>query len=117
MGALDVTSWALLLALPVSLLIASLTGPADPAAIPSRVWMAFAYTGVFSMFLGFLFWNAGLVMGGIAKVGQVQLLQSFVTLAISALVVGEIIGAETLAFAVAVFAVVLIGRKAAVVRR
>jgi drug/metabolite transporter (DMT)-like permease len=117
MGALDVTSWALLLALPVSLAISWVTQPVDPSAVPARVWIAFAYTGVFSMFLGFLFWNAGLVMGGIAKVGQVQLLQSFVTLAISATIVGEVIGADTLTFAVAVFCIVLIGRKAAVTRR
>jgi drug/metabolite transporter (DMT)-like permease len=116
MGALDVTSWALLLALPLSLAISWATMPAAPGAVPARAWIAFAYTGVFSMFIGFLFWNAGLAMGGIAKVGQVQLLQSFVTLAIAATIVGETIGADTLLFALAVFAIVLIGRRAAVKR-
>jgi drug/metabolite transporter (DMT)-like permease len=116
MGALDVTSWALLIALPLSLAISFVTMPADPGAVSTTVWLAFAYTGVFSMFLGFLFWNAGLAIGGIAKVGQVQLLQQFVTLVIAATIVGETLGADTLVFAAAVFVIVLVGRKAAVKR-
>lgn len=34
-------------------------------------------TAVFSMLLGFLFWYRGLAQGGIAAVGQLQLLQPF----------------------------------------
>ena len=33
-----------------------------------------------SQYLGFFAWNAGLAIGGIAHVSQVQLLQTFVTL-------------------------------------
>ena len=63
------------------------------------------------MFLGFFAWNVGLAMGGIARVSQVQLLQAFVTIAISALMLGEVITGETLLFALAVVAVVMLGRK------
>ena len=51
------------------------------------------------MFAGFLFFNAGLAMGGIARVGQIQLLQTFVTLAVSALLLNENITGMTVLFA------------------
>ena len=71
---------------------------------------------MFSMLLGFFAWNTGLRMGGIAKIGQLQLLQTFFTLGIAAVVIGERITLETIAFAVAVLIVVLVGRKAQVAR-
>jgi len=64
------------------------------------------------MFAGFIFWNAGLAIGGIAKVAQIQLMQTFVTLAFSTILLGEQIGIETIIFALAVAFVVWLGRKA-----
>ena len=32
------------------------------------------------MFIGFFFWYRGMALGGVARVGQVQLLQPFLTL-------------------------------------
>jgi drug/metabolite transporter (DMT)-like permease len=55
-----------------------------------------------------------MALGGIARVSQVQLMQTFVTLAVSAALLGETVSAETLVFAVAVAAVVWLGRKARV---
>jgi len=54
------------------------------------------------MFLGFLAWNKGLAIGGIAKVGQIQLLQPFVALAAGALLLGEEVGWLELVFAAVV---------------
>jgi len=48
---------------------------------PASAWAGFFYGAVFSMFLGFFAWSKGLAIGGIAKVGQIQLLQPFVALA------------------------------------
>jgi len=84
---------------------------AGPAA-----WGAFAYVSLFSMFIGFFFWYRGLALGGIARVGQVQLLQPFMSLLGAALVVGEPLDASNLLFAVAVIAVVAVGRRMAVRR-
>ena len=78
--------------------------------------LAFLYLGLGSMFLGFFAWNVGLAMGGIARVSQVQLLQTFVTLAISAVLLGERITGETMAFDLAVMVVVMLGRKARIAR-
>ena len=62
-------------------------------------------------------WNAALAMGGVARIGQLQLLQPFVTFLIAMPLLGERIDALTVAFAVAVAAVVAAGRHAAVRRR
>jgi len=79
---------------------------------PIAVWGAFLYLGMFSMFLGFFAWNAGLALGGIAHVGQVQLLQIFVTLVIAALVAGETVSWNEIGFAAAVTVVVALTTRA-----
>jgi drug/metabolite transporter (DMT)-like permease len=108
----EVISWAVVIALPVSVPLASATAPADAAAVPWAAWAAFAYLGLMSQYLGFFAWNAGLAMGGVSRVSQVQLLQTFVTFGIAALVSGERVDLWTWLAAVAVCAVVLVGRRA-----
>jgi drug/metabolite transporter (DMT)-like permease len=107
----EVVSWMLVMALPATLPLTYLTGPASYGAVPVTAWLAFAYLALVSQYIGFFFWNAGLALGGIARVSQVQLLQTFVTLAIAAWLLGEPIGAETLAFAGLVAVVVLFGTR------
>jgi drug/metabolite transporter (DMT)-like permease len=112
----EVIAWALVLTAPLSItvtLLAAPTGLHDPTG---REWAAFLYLALGSMFGGFIFWNAGLARGGIARVGQVQLLQTFATLAISALMLGEHITPAMIGFACAVGVVVWAGRKARVAR-
>jgi drug/metabolite transporter (DMT)-like permease len=41
------------------------------------------------MLVGFVFWYRGLALGGIAAVGQLQLLQPFFGLALAGLLLGE----------------------------
>ena len=89
LGGWQVISWALLLALPIMAVIAVSTMPANVAAVGWRAWTGFAYVSVFSMMLGFVFWYRGLALGGIAGVGQLQLLQPFLGLLLAGLVLGE----------------------------
>lgn len=89
LGGWQVISWALLLALPVMAVIAIATMPGNLAAVGWRAWAGFAYVSVFSMMLGFVFWYRGLALGGIAGVGQLQLLQPFLGLLLAGLVLGE----------------------------
>ena len=63
-----------------------------------------------SQFVGFFAWYKGLALGGVAKVGQVQLLQPFVTLGASALLLGEVIGLMEIGFAVLVVGIVALAR-------
>ncbi|MGI4837789.1 MAG: DMT family transporter [Janthinobacterium lividum] len=114
MGGWQVICWALVLAFPLLLgpvlyLAAQHHGP-----ISAPTLWAFAYVTLFSQFIGFFAWYAGLSMGGIARVGQVQLLQIFFTIAFSALWFGEHIEPVTWLFAAGVVGTVILGRRTAV---
>ncbi|PWV99262.1 EamA-like transporter family protein [Hoeflea marina] len=108
----EVISWALVVVAPISLGGTLLTVESGVLAPDAPALMALAYLSLGSMFAGFIFWNQGLALGGIARVGQVQLMQSFVTLGLSALLLGETVTPVMLGFAVAVGFVVWCGRKA-----
>ncbi|MBV9244762.1 MAG: DMT family transporter, partial [Methylobacteriaceae bacterium] len=107
----EVISWTLVITLPVTLPATILLWPGPDRQVAASSWTALAYLAAMSMYLGFVAWNAGMALGGIARVSQVQLLQTFVTLAIAALILGERFDAETIGFALAVVAIVFLGRK------
>ena len=65
-------------------------------------WIGLGYVSIFSMFIGFFFWYAGLARGGIAKIGQVQLIQPFLTVSFATLINREPLELTTLLFALAV---------------
>jgi drug/metabolite transporter (DMT)-like permease len=107
----EVISWVLVMALPISLPAAVFTLPADPGDIPLKPWLALLYVALFSQWIGFFAWNAGMAIGGIARVSQVQLLQPFVTFALAAMFNGETITLQILLFAAAVVATVAISTR------
>src|SRR5712671_2753215 len=107
----EVISWVLVLALPISLPAAALTMPADLTQIALKPWLALLYVAVFAQWIAFFAWNAGMAMGGIARVSQVQLLQPFITFALAALFNDETITPQILLFAAAVVATVAIGTR------
>jgi drug/metabolite transporter (DMT)-like permease len=59
------------------------------SGVDGAAWAGLAYVSVFSMLIGFVFWYRGLALGGIAGVGQLQLLQPFFGLALAGLLLGE----------------------------
>lgn len=82
-------SWALVFSVPIVLVLTiALSGPVNWSA-STPAWIGFFYVASCSMFLGFFAWNRGLAIGGIARVGQLQLLQTFVTLIGAAVLLGE----------------------------
>jgi len=66
---------------------------------------------LFSMMIGFVFWFRGLAQGGIAAVGQLQLLQPFMGLTLAALLLGEAVSWQMAAVSVAVVACVVGAKK------
>jgi drug/metabolite transporter (DMT)-like permease len=110
----EVISWVLVIGLPISLPAVALTLPADLAHVALKPWLALLYVAVFSQWIGFFAWNAGLAMGGIARVAQVQLLQPFITFALAAVFNGETITPQILLFAAAVVATVAISTRSRV---
>lgn len=112
----EVICWSLILTAPISIPAALWSWHPEYAAASPDAGLAFLYLGFGSMFLGFFAWNVGLGMGGIARVSQVQLLQTFVTLAISAFLLDEHVSGETVLFALGVVAIVALGRRTRVSR-
>jgi len=89
LGGWQVISWALVLALPFMAVATALLMPPSFANVHLAGWLSLGYVALFSMFIGFVFWYRGLAQGGIATVGQLQLLQPFFGLALAATVLGE----------------------------
>jgi drug/metabolite transporter (DMT)-like permease len=89
LGGWQVISWALVLSLPVMLPLALFTGPETLVGINPQAWGGLAYVSLFSMLIGFIFWYRGLALGGIAAVGQLQLLQPFFGLVLAATLLHE----------------------------
>ena len=89
LGGWQVICWALVLALPVVMPLTAWLAPASFSGISTPAWLSLAYVSLFSMLIGFVFWYRGLVQGGIAAVGQLQLLQPFFGLALAAVLLHE----------------------------
>src|SRR5215213_6464255 len=107
----EVISWVLVIALPLSIPAAALTMPAGITHIALKPWLGLLYVALFSQWIGFFAWNAGLAMGGIARVSQIQLLQPFVTFALAAFFNDETITLQILLFATAVVVTVAISTR------
>ena len=89
LGGWQVICWALVLALPMMAVLALATLPETWSGIGLPVWAGLAYVSVFSMLVGFVFWYRGLALGGIAGVGQLQLLQPIFGLLLASLLLHE----------------------------
>jgi drug/metabolite transporter (DMT)-like permease len=101
--------WVLVMSLPLTVPAMLLTWP--QAAVGATAWVGLAYVTLFSMWIGFFAWYRGLAMGGVMRVSQVQLLQPFIALLAGVPILGERLDAMTVGFALAVVAVVLVGRR------
>lgn len=111
LGGWQVISWALLLSLPVMVPLTWFLAPVSFAGITPAAWLSLAYVSLFSMLIGFVFWYRGLAQGGIAAVGQLQLLQPFFGLALAATLLHEHVSIGMLGVTVAVILCVAGARK------
>lgn len=111
LGGWQVISWALVLSLPLMLVAAWLTMPLTFEGIGAPAWISLGYVSLFSMLIGFVFWYRGLAQGGIAAVGQLQLLQPFFGLTLAALLLHEPVTPAMLGVTVAVIACVAGARR------
>lgn len=114
MAGWEVISWVLVVALPVTVPVALWSMPEELSAVPAWSWIGFVYVTLLSQYIGFFAWNAGLAIGGIARVSQVQLLQTFVTLLIAAVINRESIALSAWFVAGAVFLLVVAANRAKV---
>jgi drug/metabolite transporter (DMT)-like permease len=111
LGGWQVISWALAISLPVMIVLTIVYWPASFAAVTVPAWLGLAYVSLFSMLIGFVFWYRGLAQGGIAAVGQLQLLQPFFGLALAATLLHEPVTPLMLVITVAVIGCVAGARR------
>lgn len=97
LGGWQVVSWALAMSLPIMAALALGTFPNAWTGISVPAWIGFAYVSTFSMLIGFVFWYRGLAVGGIAGVGQLQLLQPFFGFMLAGLLLGEAVASSMIA--------------------
>ncbi|MBS1197270.1 MAG: multidrug transporter permease [Proteobacteria bacterium] len=110
-GGWQTICWALTISgpflfLPTLWLIGQNGITASPAA-----WGSLAYISLLGYLLGMYPWYAGMTLGGVAKVGQMQLLQPFMTLALAGLFFGEQVPPTFWLFAGILSVVVWFGRR------
>jgi drug/metabolite transporter (DMT)-like permease len=115
MSGFAVISWGLCLTAPISILFTYFLWPNELPIIDamqhrSSFW-GVIYLGLFSMFIGNCLWSIALSRGGIAKIGQLQFLQPFMTLYISFWLLNELITFEMFVFAASVTMTVLLGQR------
>ncbi|MEX3929590.1 DMT family transporter [Paraburkholderia sp. BR10936] len=111
LGGWQVICWALVISLPVMAPLAWWLRPASFAAVGAASWWGLAYVSLFSMLIGFVFWYRGLALGGIAGVGQLQLLQPFFGFVLAALLLHEAVPPAMIAVTAVVIACVAGARR------
>ena len=116
LGGWQVICWALVVSLPV-LAVGAMLVEWPHAAVSRPAWSGFAYVTLVSQLVGFFAWYHGLALGGIARVSQTQLLQLFMTLVASSILLGERLDLRMLAYGAAVVATIAVGTRLRVVRK
>lgn len=113
LGGWQVICWALVLSLPLMIGLSLITQPPSFSGITLPTWLSLAYVSVFSMLVGFVFWYSGLAQGGIAAIGQLQLLQPFFGLALAATLLHEPVTWTMLLVSLAIVVCVFSARRSA----
>ena len=111
LGGWQVICWALIITLPIMLLLSYLYLPVNFTQVSVSAKLGLAYVSLFSMLIGFFFWYKGLAQGGIATVGQLQLLQPIFGLIIAAVLLHEQVSIAMFAVTVAVIICVACAKK------
>lgn len=115
-GGWRVICWALIVSAPALLPVVAVQMATTGLSAGFGAWLGFGYVTVFSMLLGFFAWYHGLALGGVARIGQVQLAQPLLTLAWSAVLLGEQIRLWTIVAALAILICVAATQQARIPR-
>ena len=90
LGGTTALSWAMVLLTPVAAgFLVGRLGETSMVSVAPESWASLAYLGVISMFLASVFWYRGLALGGIARIGQINLLLPLAALGWSALFLSD----------------------------
>jgi drug/metabolite transporter (DMT)-like permease len=116
LGGWQVISWALVLSAPVLAPIVIFSAARHGLSASPTAWACVAYVSLISMYFAFFAWYRGLAIGGVARIGQVQLIQPVLTLLWSALLLGEHISGSMIIASAAVLGCVALTQRSRVAR-
>ncbi|MEG4943549.1 DMT family transporter [Microcoleus sp. F4-D5] len=116
LGGWQVISWALVIIAPFEVLPTIFVVLKEGLIAAPIAWLGFAYVSLISQFIAFFAWYQGMAVGGVARVGQIQLLQPFLTILGSAILLGETVEPIAIGTACLVVASVAAGKKASIKR-
>lgn len=111
MGGWQVICWVNVIGFPFSVVGTALVMPDSFVEIPKTAWIGFLYLALASQLFGFFLWYKGLAIGGIARVSQTQLLQSFLSIIAAIVILGEKVELNTYLFALVVVVAIAVTRK------
>ena len=111
-GGWRVISWELVLAAPILAIPVAIDLVLNGVHGGQKAWVGFVYLSIVSMFIAFFAWYRGLALGGVAKIGQIQLIQPILTLVWAYLWLDEEIDGWTIAASVLVIGSVGLSRRA-----
>ena len=111
LGGWQVICWALTIMLPIMLVLSFIYAPSNYSAIQTAPILGLIYVALFSTLIGFFFWYKGLALGGISKVGQIQLIQPFIGMVLSAVILHENIDLAMIIVSIAVVIFVGLAKK------
>lgn len=109
LGGTATLSWAMVLLTPAALVVLVwATAGMNLETVSVNSWTALLYLGVISMYFASVFWYRGLAAGGVARIGQINLLLPLVALGWSAPLLGEEITPTAIACSLIVFAAMIV---------
>ncbi|MFF2043848.1 DMT family transporter [Kitasatospora sp. NPDC058170] len=110
----QVIAWAVVVALPVTVLTAGIALTAEPVRFGAKAVAGLAYTAAVSQFGGFVLWYRGMAQIGVPRASQLQLAQPLLTLGWSVLLLGEGFPAAALVTALVVLVCIAVTQRARV---
>ncbi|KXY31012.1 DMT family transporter [Bacillus sp. FSL K6-0067] len=116
LGSWQVIAWAILFGAPFFIIPVGLSVSTDMLQAPIEAWISLLYLAIVSQFFAYVAWYAGMSLGGIARVGQIQYLQPFLMIGFSVLFLDESITWHTVVLAFVVVICVMIGKNAPVAK-
>ena len=112
LGGWQVICWTLVVSLPLLIPLTLIYGDwSSFQVMPLSAWAAFCFLALINSLVGFFFWYRALAIGGVAKISQIQLLQTFFTFGFAALWLGETITLVMTVFLVITIVIVWISKK------
>lgn len=114
LGGWQVICWALVLGAPLTWVVTVVAAGRTGLHATGPQWAAFGYTAMFSMFLGFFAWYAGMARAGIAKASQLQLAQPALSMVWGWPLLGEHLSLAAVVTIAVVLGAVAVGRTAVV---